>query len=252
MCRASETPYERIESAIEAFPGWLAAQGGSQLGAAVIQGRALIDRLEAVNAEATRRFEKSGAYKADGALGIVPWLREKTGLSGGPAAEHVEVARQLEQLPRTEEALARGEIGYQHAVAMAFSAKHVGPAAVRKAEASLLRAAETMDAGQFTGVVKEFEHRADADAALTETNRAYQRRYLQISEPINGLARIEGQLVAEAAASLRTAMEPFMKPRKGDERSAGQRAHDTLAELCRRAGTGTGAGPRPLVIVKTR
>src|SRR2546421_4156337 len=156
MCRAGESPFDRIEAAIGALPGRLAQRDGSHLGTAVIKGRALIDRLEAVNAEATRRFEKSGAYKADGALGMVPWLREKTGLSGGSAAEHVEVARQLEQLPRTEEALARGEIGYQHAVAMAFSAKHVGPAAVRKAEVSLLRAAETMDAGQFTGVVKEF------------------------------------------------------------------------------------------------
>src|SRR5438105_4590881 len=89
----------------------------------------------------------------------------------------------------------------------AVGALHVWPAAVRKAEASLLRAAETMDAGQFTGVVKDIEHRADSDAALTESNRAYQRRWLQIGEPINGLARIEGQLVAEAAASLRTAME---------------------------------------------
>ncbi|TME46721.1 MAG: DUF222 domain-containing protein, partial [Chloroflexi bacterium] len=125
MCRPAQSPFEQIESAVGALPGWLAQRAGSELGVAVIQGRALIDRLEAVNAEATRRFEKSGAYKADGALGIVPWLREKTGLSGGSAAEHVEVARQLEQLPQTEEALARGEIGYQHAVAMAFSAKHI-------------------------------------------------------------------------------------------------------------------------------
>ena len=75
----------------------------------------------------------------------------------------------------------------------------------------------------------------------------------------NGLARIEGQLVPEAAATLRTAMEPFLKPAKGDERTAGQRAHDALVEICRR-GTGanpgdttggrTGAGPRPMLIIK--
>src|SRR5438270_6551764 len=183
---------------------------------------------------------------------MVSWLREKGKLSGGAAAERVEVARHLKELPRTEEALSRGEIGYQHAVTMARTAEHLGPVAVRKAEATLLQSAEAMDPGQFVTVAKQFEHQVDAEAALSEHNRAYQRRWLQISEPINGLARIEGQLVAEAAASLRTAMEPFMKPRKGDERSAGQRAHDTLAELCRRAGTGTGAGPRPLVIVKTR
>src|SRR2546421_12640914 len=137
MCRASEAPFDRIESAVSDLAGWLAKQEDRQLGIAVIQGRALIDRLEAVNAEATRRFEKSGAYKADGALGMVAWLRDKTGLSGGSAAEHVEVARQLGQLPRTEEALARGEIGYQHAVAMAYSAKQVGPGTVRQAESVL-------------------------------------------------------------------------------------------------------------------
>ena len=50
---------------------------------------------------------------------MVPWLRVNGKLSGGAAAERVEVARQLQELPRTEEALTRGEIGYQHAVAMA-------------------------------------------------------------------------------------------------------------------------------------
>ena len=260
MCRSTQPPLERIKAALDEMPAWLASRASGAMGDVVIDCRQVIDRTEAFSAEATRRFDKSGGYKADGALGIVPWLRDKARLTGGSAAEHVEVARQLDQLPRTEEALARGDIGYQHAVTMAFSAKHVGTAAVRKAEATLLKAAESMDPGQFVAVAKDFEHRVDADAALSESNRAYQRRYLQISEPINGLAHIEGQLVAEAAASLRTAMEPFMKPRKGDERSAGQRAHDALAELGRRAGAGhaSGAGKgagagnsaRPQLIVK--
>jgi hypothetical protein len=56
----------------------------------------------------TRRFDKAGGYRADGALGMVPWLRTHGKLSAGAAAEHVETARQLEKLPRTEEALARG------------------------------------------------------------------------------------------------------------------------------------------------
>src|SRR5947209_856916 len=251
MCRSTQPPLERIKAALDEMPAWLASRPSGAMGEVVIDARHVIDRMEAFSAEATRRFEKSGGYKADGALGIVPWLRDKAKLTGGSAAEHVEVARQLDQLPRTEEALQRGQIGYQHAVAITRTAEHIGTAAVRKGEATLLKAAESMDPGQFVAVAKDFEHRVDAEAALTETNRAYQRRYLQISEPINGLARIEGQLVAEAAASLRSAIEPFMKPRKGDDRSAGQRAHDALGELCRRAGTGMGAGPRPLVIVKT-
>lgn len=250
MCQSRESPIARIKSAFDELPAWMATKPGSEMGALVIECQEIVNRAEAFSAEATRRFEKSGAYRDDGALGIVPWLKDKAKLSGGDAATHVQVARQLEQLPRTEEALARGEIGFQHAVAMARTAEHVGAAAVRKAEVSLLKSAELMDAGQFVGVVKEFEHRVDADAALTEANRAYERRYLSISEPVNGLARIEGQLIAEAVATIRTAMEPFLKPRKADDRSGGQRMHDALVDVCSRGGSGERDSRRPQLIIK--
>jgi hypothetical protein len=259
MCRPTETPLDRAESALKQLLGWVGEQTGHELGTVIVRTRQLIDGYEAVCAEATRRFEKAGGYRADGALGMVPWMRSHAKLSGGAAAERVETARQLGNLPRTEEALARGEIGYQHAVAMAKAAEHVGAAAVRKSEGRLLEAAHTMDPGQFITVAKTFEHQVDAGAALDETNRAHQRRYLTIGDPVNGLARIEGQLVAEAVATIRTAIEPYLKPQLGDDRSAGQRAHDALVQaLLMQAGTNRGAGastngaaPRPLLIIKT-
>src|SRR5207247_1801870 len=73
-----------------------------------------IDPLEAVFATGVRRFDKSGEYKADGALSLTAWLRWKCKLSGGAAMERVEIARQLEKLPQTEAAFASGEVGYQH------------------------------------------------------------------------------------------------------------------------------------------
>ena len=249
------------------MPDWLAQQPAEELGQVIIECRTASDCLEACSAEAIRRFEKAGGYRADGSLGMVPWMRTHGKLSGAAAAEHVETARQLGSLPKTEEALARGEIGYQHAVAMARTAEHVGAAAVRKAETKLLEAAQKMDPGAFVTVAKNFEHQVDADAALREANRAHERRYLSIGEPVNGLARIDGQLVPEAAATLRSAIEPYMKPRKGDERTAGQRTHDALVQALRAragaihdnganphahgGGAINGAGPRPLLIIKT-
>lgn len=236
MCRSSESPIDRIKAALDEMPDWMSARAAAAMGQVVLDCHLIVNRTEGFAAEATRRFEKSGGYKADGALGIVPWLKDKAKLGGGDAAQHVQVARQLEQLPRTEAALARGEIGYPHAVAMARTAEHVGVIEVRKAETSLLKAAATVDVDQFVGVVRNFEHQVDADAALEAANRAHQRRYLSIGEPINGLARIEGQLVPEAAAIIRTSIEPFMKPAKGDERTAGQRMHDALIEALRLGG----------------
>lgn len=152
----------------------------------------------------------------------------------------------------TQAAFACGELGFQHVAVLAHTAEHVGAAAVRKDETTLLESARTIDPGQFTTVAKNFEHRIDAAGALAEANRAYERRYFHISEPHNGLVRLDGVLDAEGGAMLRTALQPFMKPVKDDTRGYGQRSADALIELCRQ-GSGSkrnGAGPRPQLIIR--
>jgi hypothetical protein len=233
---------------------WIRDAEGEALGEGLIQIReAGIDPLEAVFAIAVRRFDKSGEYKADGALSLTAWLRWKCKLSGGAALERVEIARQLEKLPKTEAAFANGDLGFQHVAVLAHTAEHVGVAAVRKEEANLLQAAKTMDPGQFTTLAKNFEHRVDAAGALTEANRAYERRYFRIAEPVDGLVRLDGVLDVEGGAILRGALQTFMKPVKDDTRSYGQRGADALVELGRQGGSGSkrnSAGPRPQLIIR--
>jgi hypothetical protein len=158
----------------------------------------------------------------------------------------------MEHLPQTSQAFAKGELSYQHVAVLARTAEHVGAAAVRKEEANLLKAAETMDAGQFVGVAKSFEHRVDAEAALGEANRAYSRRYFNIAEPTAGLVRVDGLLDTEGGAMLRRALEPSGPPANDDERTPGQRRADRLIELLSRksAGSSDGSGPRPQLIVR--
>jgi uncharacterized protein DUF222 len=212
----SGNPLARIKAALDELPGWLSGLDASSLGEPLIDIRGIIDRSESVFADGVRRFDQSGEYKADGSLSLTEWLRWKCKLSAGAAAERLEVARQLDKLPKTEAAFANGNLGYQHVVVMARAAEHVGAAAVRKEEASLLQAAQSMDPGKFTGVAKSFEHRVDAAGALAEANHAYQRRYLHIGEPVDGLVRLDGVLDAEGGATLRTALQPFMKPVNDD------------------------------------
>jgi len=246
------TPLARIKAALDDLPAWLRTVDDASLGEPLIEIRAVIDRSEAVFADGVRRLDKSREYKADGALSVIDWLKWKCKLSGGAAAERVEIARQLEKLPKTEAAFANGDLGYQHVAIMARTAEHVGAATVRKEESKLLEAAQTSDPGQFTSVAKNFEHRVDADGALAEANRAYERRYLHLSGPVNGLVRLDGLLDAEGAATVRTALQPFMKPIKDDARSFGQRQHDALIELVRQGAGGRrdGAGPRPQLIIR--
>jgi hypothetical protein len=250
---ASGPPVAKLKAAVDEWAAWICEADGEALAEGLIQTReAGIDPLEAAFAIGVRRFDKSGEYKADGAFSLIAWLRWKCKLSGGAAMERVEVARQLEKLPETQAALASGEVGFQHVAVLAHTAGLVGAAAVRKDEASLLQSARTMDPGQFTTVAKNFEHRVDAAGALAEANRAHQRRYLHISEPKDGLVRLDGVLDAEGGATLRTALQPFMKPIKDDVRSSGQRSVDALMELCRQ-GSGSkrdGSGPRPQLIIR--
>src|SRR6266513_1894507 len=181
------TPLARIKTALDELPRWLSGLDDASLGEPLIEIREVIDRSESLFAAGVRRFDKSGEYKADGALSAVAWVRERCNLSGGAAAERVNIARQLETLPETQKALAKGNVGYQHVALIARAAENVGSAPVQKEEQNLLKAAQTMDPGRFAAVAKGFEHRVDAAAALLEANHAYERRYLHLSEPQNGM-----------------------------------------------------------------
>jgi hypothetical protein len=250
----SGTPLARIKAALDDLPDWLSAQEDASLGEPLIEIRGIIDRSESAFADGVRRFDKSGEYKADGALSLTAWLRWKCKLSGGAAAERVDVARQLERLPRTDAAFANGVLGYQHVVVMARAAEHVGAAAVRKGEVGLLQAAQTMDPGRFTGVAKNFEHTVDAGAALVEANHAYERRYLHLSEPQDGMVRLDGILDLEGGATLKTALSALIPPPTNDDpRTPGQRRVDALVDLARRpldgSKLGRVGGQRPHLVI---
>ncbi|MEO6797014.1 MAG: DUF222 domain-containing protein [Candidatus Dormibacter sp.] len=249
-----ETPLDLIRRGYEQMPGWVAGQPDEACGPIAIELQEFRDRSEANSAEALRRFEKSGAWVADGSLSMVAWLRTHGKLSGGAAMERITIARQLDKLPETEKAFQRGELGYEHVAIMSRTAQHVGVAAVQQAESVLLEAARVKDPGQFSEVTKEFEHRTDAEVALRETNKAFSRRYLRVSEPKDGLVRLDGLFDAEGGATLTTALNAVMpQPNRDDDRTPEQRRADAMVDLARKAlgggKLGSTGGQRPHLVI---
>ena len=250
----SEGPLDRIRRELEQLPAWIAHQTDAACGPVASELLEFADRSQAISAGAVRRFEKSGAWAQDGSLSMVSWLRHHGKLSGGAAMERVAIARQLEKLPETEKAFQRGDLGYEHVAILSRTAEHVGVAAVQKAEAQLLAQAQSHDPGQFAGMAREFEHRTDAEAALSEANRAYKRRYLHLSEPKDGLVHLDGLLDAEGGAVLKTALDRLMPPpSRDDDRTAGQRRADAMVDLARKAldgsKPGSTGGQRPHLVI---
>jgi hypothetical protein len=249
-----ETPLDLIRRGIEALPAWLARQRDENLGPVAIELREIVDRSEGLSADVVRRFEKSGAWAHDGALDMVSWLKSNGKLSGSAAMERVAIGRQLEKLPETAKSFQRGDLGYQHVAILSRTAEKVGTGAFKKEEAGLLQAAQSMDPGKFAGVAKAFEFRVDQAAALAEANRAYSQRYLRLSEPKDGLVRLEGFLDAEGGAVVKTALDALMAPpHRDDDRTAGQRRADALVDLARRplsgSKLGSTGGMRPHLVI---
>src|SRR5205823_13749085 len=134
------------------------------------------------------------------------WMRANCRMTGAAAAQRLGVARSLAELPQAEAALAGAEIGYQHVAHIARTAEAVGCETVRDAEEILVSAAKQLGPGKFRILAWHFRHAVDPDGALAEANELYDRRYLHISQSMNGLYFLNGLLDAEGGAVVLTAI----------------------------------------------
>lgn len=84
-----------LNAAIDGYGAAVRQLDGRRLGEALIDTRALKDRVEAIFVDGLRRFDQAGDFIADGAIDVIAWLRSRCKVSGAEAAQRVGVARQL-------------------------------------------------------------------------------------------------------------------------------------------------------------
>src|SRR5438874_13501979 len=219
MCEASRLdPMAMLASAAEAVVAFFAEAPPAALGEAMIDCRRQMDRLEAGFTQAAGRFATNREYAAEGAPSAVSWLKANCRMSAGAAAERLNIARQMDQLPDSHEALSSGQLGYQHAALIARLAGQVGAETVREAEGDLLKMAADFDPNRFSLVIRRLRHVVDPDGALADANRTYDQRYLQVSPSLDGIFFIDGRLDPEGGAMLQTALNALTHPISGDQR----------------------------------
>ena len=195
----------------------------------------LDNRVQAESLRRLRRFDRGQGYAATLALSAKAWLRWQCNLVPGAASEQVEVARLLDSLPQTAQALAEGEIGFRHAALIARTAEQLGEKMEAHAEEILVSAAKELDPLRLRRATAQLRHCLQPEEVLAEANQAHERRYLFLSQTFGGIFRLDGQLDAEGGAALQTALAAVMgPPAAGDERTPAQRRADAAVELARR------------------
>ncbi len=247
------SPLAQLASAVEELASEDVAElNDAALGDDLIALRGAIDRLEL---EFSRRLRIFDAHRGnlDARLSIGGWLRSKCRLSVAAAAQHVDVARRLPELPLTERSANQGSIGFHHCAVIARCATQVGSEAVRAVEDTLVEAAQKLDPRSLGLVTRRLRYCIDPDGAAEDADGVYQRRRFDISETFDGAFHISGLLDAEGGALVRTAIDALDDVHPGESRPAWQRRADALVELARRqlqrGDLPTVAGERPHLTV---
>jgi hypothetical protein len=181
------------------------------------------------------RLDKTRAYESDGSLTAKAWLRWNCHLTHAAASDRVEVARQMQSLPLTTQALAAGKISYQHAALIARTAQRLGKLWPADAEEILLRAAKEVDPARLRCATMQLRYCLEPDGVLDEANAEDERRFLHLNQTFGGVFVLNGQFGADDGATLKAALMSVLRPpAENDERSPAQRRADAMIDLARK------------------
>jgi hypothetical protein len=195
---------------------------------------------ELIELERLRRIgelDRRRGFERDGHLSMAGWLAATLRLGWGAARDQVRVARALEAMPLTREAVASGEVSMS-AARVLVTAHEAEPVAFGRAEASLVEAARIHPVADLHRVATFWRHQAERERAAGAEDEAWARRSLHASVTFGGTVRVDGDLDPTTGESLLTALRAVQDVEArtrghDDERTPAQRRADALGEICR-------------------
>jgi hypothetical protein len=224
-----------------------------QVTAFVRAAQGAVDLLELLTARGVAYLEKVHAYEGTGATDMVGFLAKECRLTPEAANERVMFARQLDRLGDTAAGLSSGTLSFAEAAVVAKNTAQARSEDVARVEAMILAKAGEMPPGLLRHEGRAILGEVDSEALRRDCARAWGRRSVRIGPNIDGLSTISGCLTALCAEELRAGLEPYMLPvDKHDTRTAQQRRHDGLHQLCRESGVATQQGQADVAVPRGR
>ena len=136
------------------------------------------------------------------------------------------------QLPATLDALADGAISYRHAQAMVDQAGNLPPEAREDFERKVLPAAKSLTAAKFSARARKLRERTHPESITTRKRTAFERRRIEFSADLDGMAWINLYQPAATAVAIYNAVrgEAMTLQREGETRSLTQLSLDVAVD----------------------
>ena len=216
-----------------------------------------VELLEVERLRRLAEIDKRRLFERDGFLSSASWLASRFKVGWGAARELIRVARSLEEMPATREALQAGDISLSGVKVLAAT-READPEAFVRSEEQLVEAARIHSMSDLSRVVAYWRQAVEREHAAQGEEKLREQRRLHASVSLLGMVRLDGNLDPETGETLLTALGAVLdaEARSGkgeDDRTPAQRRADALAEVCRQWLDGserpTVAGERPHVTV---
>jgi hypothetical protein len=215
------------------------------------------EQLEVERLRRLAEFDRRRLFERNGHLSAAAWLATGFNVSWGNAREQLRIARALEHMPKTCEALNAGALSMS-TIRVLVMARDADPVAFADAEILLVDAARNHSIADLCRVAAFWRQRVEREQALQRDDALRKRRRLHASVSFMGMVRVDGDLDPETGETLLTALRAVLDTEsrsrhEEDERNPAQRRADALGEICRqwldRADRPIVAGERPHVTV---
>ncbi|MGH9167681.1 MAG: DUF222 domain-containing protein [Acidimicrobiia bacterium] len=198
----------------------------------VIEIRALAEVLEAEWLRRVGALDRRQAHLDEGFVSLTSWLVDRTRMTASAARGAIQLARALQDLPRTASAYLHGALTTAHVRVLARAAS-AHPDTYLRDEEVLVGTAATLSVAECARALSYWRGALDHWA---EADELYGRRRLHASRTYGGMVRVDGDLDPEGGEVLLCALEALSETTDGeDPRSPAQRRADALTELCRQA-----------------
>jgi hypothetical protein len=221
--------------------------------------RQVIDAAEAAFTTVLSSFDTNGDGQVlHAAASTQSWLRGALGMAAGEASERVRIARTASDLlaapvaalvaeplsvaPQTtgpaEDTAGpdghpySGHLSYEHLRTIARTARALPPSARSAGVDALTGLGTQLGVDDLRSAGRHLRHVIDPDGSARHAEEDFGRRWLSLAPMLDGMHSITGILDTETAASLTTALAPFLVPTGPDDtRTSDQRRADGLADL---------------------